>query len=255
MSSQEFNNQKRIIEEKNKCLIENFKILNQLFNKHKITYWLDWGTLLGAVREKKIIDWDTDIDIGIIDNSYKKVLSIIPEIEKHGFYLRKSIIKEANFHISRNGCYIDIWPYKTKNDKVVSVYAYSLDNKSLLIIWQINYCVKTKLKYIVHTKGSTKSKILTYLICALVKIPSKIKIFKKFIINLTNNILKKNVTLLKLTVPKKFFENLKTINFYGIKTNIPADIEKYLIFKYGKNWRIPDKKWLWKKTLSKVKRI
>ena len=37
-----------------------------LLKKRKIHYWLDCGTLLGAVRDNKLLPWDKDLDISII---------------------------------------------------------------------------------------------------------------------------------------------------------------------------------------------
>ena len=34
-----------------------------LLEKHNIKYWLNWGLLLGAVRDKNFIPWDTDMDV------------------------------------------------------------------------------------------------------------------------------------------------------------------------------------------------
>ena len=42
------------------------KDISDLLEHEKIHYWLDGGTLLGVVRDNKLIDGDTDIDIGVI---------------------------------------------------------------------------------------------------------------------------------------------------------------------------------------------
>ena len=39
---------------------------------HKINYWICHGTLLGLVRDKKIISNNSDIDIAIWKNDYVK---------------------------------------------------------------------------------------------------------------------------------------------------------------------------------------
>ncbi len=50
----------------------------QILNKHKINYWICHGTLLGLVRDKKIISNNSDIDIAIWKNDHvkKKIIKI-----------------------------------------------------------------------------------------------------------------------------------------------------------------------------------
>jgi len=46
-----------------------FQQLLLLLQKYNLEYFIDGGTLLGAVRSKSIIPWDDDIDIAIINNN------------------------------------------------------------------------------------------------------------------------------------------------------------------------------------------
>ena len=62
------------------CCIEGFKNLlfyiTDLLDKNDIIYWLDYGTLLGAVRDGELISWDTDVDIGILGTDVEKILGL-----------------------------------------------------------------------------------------------------------------------------------------------------------------------------------
>lgn len=53
--------------------------LDRICKKHSLTYWLDFGTLLGAVRDGKFITWDDDLDISMPIEDYKKFLEIAPQ--------------------------------------------------------------------------------------------------------------------------------------------------------------------------------
>lgn len=55
------------------CDAELLHILDKLFSKHGITYWMDYGTLLGAVRHHGFIPWDDDMDISLPRKDYIEV--------------------------------------------------------------------------------------------------------------------------------------------------------------------------------------
>ena len=53
-----------------KLLLKN---TTELFDKNNIKYFIDGGTLLGAVRHKDIIPHDDDIDLGVLDTDWHKL--------------------------------------------------------------------------------------------------------------------------------------------------------------------------------------
>jgi len=68
-------------------LLNMLKFTHDLFVKQNIPYWLNYGTLLGATRDQKIIPWDNDIDLGIWDVDIPKVLDICGEFLWEGYCL------------------------------------------------------------------------------------------------------------------------------------------------------------------------
>ena len=58
-----------------------------IIKENKSKYFLDAGTLLGAVRDKKFIPWDHDIDLGIIYNNQMEIDKLIKLLKKK-YYVR-----------------------------------------------------------------------------------------------------------------------------------------------------------------------
>lgn len=221
------------IQKKEELLLKNLKDTKEIFDKHKITYWLDWGTLLGAIREKKIIEFDDDLDLSTFSYNWDKVNSVLPEFEKKGFkVLGMSRIKfdEGFYHesiiLERFGYDVDLYFYQLKNETYFH-----------LMLPMVNFVSRglNVLHSLLSDKPVMRRKFIQH--CLSFLSPK----LKKSLSHKIMKILKRFYDTSLVIVPAHYFKTLEHIKFYGLDFNVPSNGEIYLKSKYGETWRIPNK--------------
>jgi lipopolysaccharide cholinephosphotransferase len=61
--------------------------ITKICKKYKISYFAEWGTLLGAVRHKGFIPWDDDLDIGMLREDYNRFIQVAQKELPPGYKL------------------------------------------------------------------------------------------------------------------------------------------------------------------------
>lgn len=79
--------------------LEILKELDRVAKKHNIKYYLGQGTLLGAVKYKKFIPWDDDIDLLITYKDLKKLAEVFPK-EADAKYKFTNCFVEKHFPVA-----------------------------------------------------------------------------------------------------------------------------------------------------------
>lgn len=105
--------------------LKTLQLMKEAFEEIGQDFWLDYGTLLGAIREKDFIGHDKDLDIGTFnfDDSIKKQLETIliaKGLKKYKQYEMDGEIFEEAYHY--NGVHIDIFYYHKAEENTIWCY-------------------------------------------------------------------------------------------------------------------------------------
>ena len=192
-------------------LILHLSKITEILNKHNIQYWMFAGAVLGYVRDRELIPWDPDIDLCYWKEDFLKMISLKKEFKKAGF---KFFIKEKSARFDWEG---------SKGQHIG------------------NACIELQGDNAVREPLVTNNKIgrIIYFGFLIRTVRYNMKNTYRFLRWFA--LKSKGCHGTKLVLPAHFYQNLKTIDFYGLKIKIPSKTEEYLTYVYG-DWKTP-KKW------------
>ena len=227
-------------------MLEILIVVDKICKKHNISYWLDGGTCLGAVRHGGFIPWDDDIDIAVMRKDYYKLCAILkkelpdnlvfqdkttdknyPSLfakvrDKHSC-LREEYVKDRQF--KEQGVFIDIFPIE-KGVKRVKAF--------------VDFFYRRAFRRL-HGLAANKYELI---IAGLMWIPSCCLVyvarFFNFLLPTNALIYAYGVTTLKhYQLNKKDFLPVKPIMFEGMIFMGPANSDAYLKRLYGDYMQVP----------------
>ena len=125
--------------------------IKRICDKHGIRYFLDSGSMLGAVRHQGYIPWDDDMDVGMLDGDYQRFLQVAPGELSEAYFLdnydtnpenglvfskirlkgTRYIENKGNPNAVHSEIFVDIFPYYFISDNELTRRLEALQMKAL----------------------------------------------------------------------------------------------------------------------------
>ncbi len=153
------------LEEEKSLLLKLLTIVDEIACQNNLDYWIDGGTLLGAVRHRGFIPWDDDIDICLLKKDYDKLIPLLYEYTKNDddfflYFYKRSRIKiwdeffgSKKISVNNVGGWrfarIDITPMKVlkSTEEDIQRFKYLVDIANYFIRGKIKYFKEIKEEY------------------------------------------------------------------------------------------------------------
>ncbi len=79
---------KNNIDSVHSVLLRMLKVFHEICSVHEIDYWLEYGTLLGAIRHKGFIPWDNEVDVGMLRSDFNRFIKIATQDLPNDIFLQ-----------------------------------------------------------------------------------------------------------------------------------------------------------------------
>lgn len=228
---------------------------------NNIEYFLDGGTLIGAVRHEGFIPWDDDIDVIMLKDQHDKFIKVMEEnpLEKYDF-LCLNVKKDywrAYSQLSLNETHTEVYyDYNADFDVGLTLDIFVLDNfpckgfsRKLFTFKRKIYTKLLWIFEIVYNESyiSKNKERIGKILAILFKI---IRLNPKRMNKIANNLINSqpansNCVCIISTlypfrcIPKAWFSDYKIAKFESIEAKIPIGYDEYLTMVYGDYMKLP----------------
>jgi len=188
-------------------------LFQKIFKEVGLKYWVDYGTLLGTIRENSFIPYDTDIEIYVKYEDFDfHIKEMLHRLYYYGFKLE---VLPMEVHIKQKEGYVGSTIGWFKEGRKISSW------------------------FFYHLPGFIRK--------------SFIKLMMKIYFSSTNEVVrpddgedrekKWHCRWIRSFLPTFFCYKLMEWPFYNFTVSVPVKAKELLYLRYGKDWIIPKKRY------------
>lgn len=252
--------EKESLDKLHDTLIEILDYVVSVCEENDLTYFLVYGTALGAYRHKGFIPWDDDLDIAMPRQDYEKFIEIANK-NKDAKYTLQNELNEKKYYlpfakVRKNGTKFveDIAQNMYENEGIfIDIFVLDYVDDINTLKYKVKSLVTTYLKHILRYTGykkvyKAKRNMLGRVIENIICIPAYI-LPKKMLLRLLNKIAKGKCLpdqaryiveyseeKSKNAMPIDVYFPIRKIELCGKQYCVPNKIEEYLTRAYGSDY-------------------
>lgn len=235
-----------------------------VLDANNVEFWLNFGGLLGAVRDGRLISYDDDIELNAWTHKLTedRIKKICRELCARGFSVYYSRLTNY-ISIRKHNVPISFSTYNLENGKAVRPHEPVGYSNCRTVLSIIPYFLSEIFARQRVGKVNCESicgirRGIIFLSVGLTHIfPCFLR--RKIAVFLRKIAMRINGGYGKTGFPAKFYLELEELRFYGMTFKVPGNTREYLEFIYGPDWKTPIKDWDFyapdKKSITKIEFI
>ena len=229
-------------------MLEMLEYVDRICNTHNLIYWLDGGTLLGAIRHGGFIPWDDDIDICMPHNDAEKFKCIMLKENSDKYILQCRETDKGFFgpwYVLRDLGSEYIINNKKHNHQLyrgLQIDIFIAEDQTNDIVWYfsrlIQKCIDKPLNILTSLQIATILSSPLYYFMHNIILPFSRKISKE-----KEYYKMPYGSMWKYKLRKKDIFPIIRYNFEGIELCVPNNYDAYLTTEFGDWQEIPENIW------------
>jgi hypothetical protein len=238
-------------------LAKTILVVTQICQNHGIESWLCYGALLGMVREKRLLPWNNDAELGCWHKSgIEKIFKVITkELIGKGYnvYYYNTV---GTLSVKHSGVDLNINCFWKEGEYAVRPHESPSISGSPLNLAKIFYQVGVFLGVYQHgfisslriarsRKDIAKATLIAFFRLAPVTLRRRLILFFYSLSKQSGGVFQKT------GIPIQYFEYFVALDFYHGTVAVPKNSTDLLKYLYGAEWHIPKDKWSFYKAENK----